>query len=1691
MNDLDQETVETLTERVISTIKARESGHCLQIPHLPIEVADATCQRVQKSLAKSDTACVVVEFRKHPWHEVPSKVVELRNDVQARGGRLVIFIPSGEQLAAEDSFGSSTFEVLETGDLYSGVVRRLREKLESRAPGLADAVTEILRVVKDSKFDANDRAVAGFLSKLVVDPTADNLGRSLGNLGLMPDTKIAASIEQIPVRLERNRKVMEMLVEPMPPAERVRTLPIDLDSVDGRRLGKSLLDALEDGTIRRNELAPRLKVDFADLPEAAVKIDLQELVIEELVGDISDEAERRVTKDPAAIGIRYRCRPVPNTVEGLKALTLELLRIGESIDDLVETGAVATKRGAQLKGQTWKLKVSDLDEGLYRFRLRAIDTGGLVLKEHMSETFKRGSEVAVQETVEVVGSIRAAEVRAVASGQRPGTVALSQTGDDDSYARAELIQLGLRFEGVRGIWRLEIPHVLARFERLLLQDPGFVGSVTVSARTGNEEMMHAEVSLPKAFLDARENLFAAVADHQLDVNGDTGFGPLVETADIGPLSSLIARYLESWTHALDVASDPELIEALLSVDQMHVTDIADTREIRIIAPTHPLRLAWLQRFEAEVGRWLNDSESGRELITFVDTAAMANVPHLVPGRYTALRYSEPLDQYWGVWLDPGQSDKATTISQIRAWLGLDRSGMAGIDIDDLLQRVKRYLTAHPYVDVLILNFVQPGAGKVVLDLLMRLQAEPETTRLRYVVRLFTSGLSRVSVGRALDDFMSDPEGAAGYNREAVDAFLSASENPLSPKLSYSKHEVGQLVDTPQAFPAHLTFFLDWFDLSVVPGPRLSQGRSFFVSNLIVEPAAAYSAGDSGDSPRWDEQVITLPEESDLFVRAYAIVERAVARLLPDSAEGQVPVVRLTLDRVQRSILDAVHRVSDWVVFVDPVFTDAYLDSPPVEGEVPRYLIDYVEPGFLETTRRIMVSTRSRHELAGLFQPILREYGLSVEPERLDTLVSALQLLGAGLPLKLLNNRTQALEALSLALGSVFLQAAGYVRKALAIPLDLHQDLVREAAKGKQPGEGDLKRTDLLVLQVDPTNRRFGANFFEFKARGALGGTISPDLIEQVGEQLANSLRAVSTQLFGSDLRKDSETLAAALQARRLYRLLTRYLDRAYRYDIVPTELRDSALRFIESVDEPYSVHYDKHAIFFDLEGPSKVYERILGIAVRRIGREEIDDLLARAQTQHPTAPIPSATEISAPTEHIELEALDSGVSITVPGIGEDRESTTPNGQDLTPTPGDNATDQQTDAGDSESDGGPDPASVLLVGGTPPSLQFGVIGRLAAGGQSVAFDLVDTSVVSLFGVQGSGKSYTVGTLLESALIQQPEVNRLPRPLGAVVFHYSTDMSYAPEVAAMARPNSDPRAIQILASDYGAHPEAVGEVVVIVPEGTLAERRAEYAGLEVEPLLLAPSELSLNDWQLLMGLKTADQMYAKAMAQTFRDLRGNVTIEALENAIESSDLTSQQKKFARQRITFVKEWISTTGGSVSRHVRPGRLTIVDLRDELIQEDDALSLFMVMLNRFAQVRTTDGRTFNKMIVFDEAHKYMNNQRLTDAIEKTIREMRHKGTTIVLASQDPPSLPTQIIALSSAVIAHKFTSPQWLDHLGRALGPFGNRSIKGSQLLSLKPGEAYLWAAGGSPALQQPRKIIVRPRLSQHGGATRRATD
>ncbi|MPN34051.1 hypothetical protein SDC9_181543 [bioreactor metagenome] len=168
----------------------------------------------------------------------------------------------------------------------------------------------------------------------------------------------------------------------------------------------------------------------------------------------------------------------------------------------------------------------------------------------------------------------------------------------------------------------------------------------------------------------------------------------------------------------------------------------------------------------------------------------------------------------------------------------------------------------------------------------------------------------------------------------------------------------------------------------------------------------------------------------------------------------------------------------------------------------------------------------------------------------------------------------------------------------------------------------------------------------------------------------------------------------------------------------------------------------------------------------------------------------------------------------------------------------------------------------------------------------------------------------------------------------------------------------------------------------------------------------------------------------------------------------------------------------------------MIIVDLRDEYIEKDEALGLFVVMLQIFSEA-THQGNAFNKLVVFDEAHKYIENDDLVSGLIEVVREMRHKGTSIMVASQDPPSVPVSLIELSSQIIMHKFNSPAWLKHIQKANVALD--CLTSEKMSQLSTGEAYIWSSKASDDTfcRSAVKIKCRPRITQHGGSTKTAVN
>lgn len=311
---------------------------------------------------------------------------------------------------------------------------------------------------------------------------------------------------------------------------------------------------------------------------------------------------------------------------------------------------------------------------------------------------------------------------------------------------------------------------------------------------------------------------------------------------------------------------------------------------------------------------------------------------------------------------------------------------------------------------------------------------------------------------------------------------------------------------------------------------------------------------------------------------------------------------------------------------------------------------------------------------------------------------------------------------------------------------------------------------------------------------------------------------------------------------------------------------------------------------------------------------------------------------------------------------------------------------------------------IMLGATGATPQFGILGEVS--GRKVALDLNQTHTISLFGVQGGGKSYTLGSVAEMASLAIPGINCLPEPLATVIFHYSPTMDYKPEFTSMVGANSVEDQVRALRQTYGAEPQALADVVLLVPADKIDERRAEYPGIEVLPLQFCASELKASHWKFLMGAVGNQATYIRQIMRIIKSMRDDISLDGLRAGIEASSVPDHLKDLARMRLDLAAEYINDTT-SLSEVVRPGRLIIVDLRDEFIEKDEALGQFVVLLQLFADARI-DGRSFNKLVVFDEAHKYIESPDLVAGLIEVVVRCAIRASTSWWRARIRPRFPS-----------------------------------------------------------------------------------
>lgn len=1158
----------------------------------------------------------------------------------------------------------------------------------------------------------------------------------------------------------------------------------------------------------------------------------------------------------------------------------------------------------------------------------------------------------------------------------------------------------------------------------------------------------------------------------------------------------------------------------------------------LIPPLHPLRLGWWLQLLDQFNEWEGLTLDVPSRVTYWTEAVEGlfsgglfptNQPLVLAGsdNQYSHEYVGELTYGWGLYLRsvPVERDLESMSSRNRLLLqsiqrlfNITGRNQTENDVDKqvVLHHLKKYIQLHPYTEQININLFNAGEGQVFAQALVELEKSGQGRGLRYELRFFY----RTTNGRA-DKLVRHGEGIIRLLNpetnvsEEAEAFTQSTGDRLHPRLRVSANRVDDFLVQPNAYDAHLSFLISPFPLRTFICQPSPDSQSYYLNGLFVEPQVDVHVSHETTTYSWarfitpaNGRVVGRP--ANHLADSLDTLNQLISYYLSTGASNDsLPATQLTLSNQDQVLLNLVHRTSDWVITFDHHLGPELYDLPK-EGDQLPFLLDYI-PGERLLGMNTYLTTKPNEEVEHLIAPQLSRFSLNpAQTGRLATdLLDDLRTISGTLILKLNSNPNEVLETIGIGLTKRFLAQKGILDSQILVPIDLHRYLFTDKTVSDSES-----RADLMLVQLLPEERRIHIQVLEIKARSTgLSEDSQDDLMRRMTEQMDNTVR-VWTGQFGWD----NDRFEQPLKQKEMADMLGFYLLRAHRYGLLNDIERESGIQFLHDLSAGYSFTFERKGLLFDF-GDSEALrvihanEDLTFFLVGQAGIRDLFDPQSAVNTRRPDQATDDMAEQftrrtrraytreDKPVKDRPVVVDNSPIALPESAMRENdlpRADTIASTLLTAPVPEITITEQLAEetrlpyeppaAEPLDTPAHTPPPFDLLIGDDEPGGQYGILGQ-TSGRKTVAISLSNTNTISLFGVQGAGKSYTLGVIAEMVLKPMIGINALSQPLAGVIFHYSDSQDYAPEFTAMNLPNTREAELEKLKSVYGATADQIEDIILLVPQAKLEERQAEYPNLQVLPLTFSSKELSIKDWLFLMGASDNQSLYMKQINNLMRMIRQNISLQLLEDTITNTTLLNDsQKEQARSRLMLAHEYINDSA-RLGQLVKPGRLLIVDLRDELILQDEALGLFVIMLNIFANVRSEDGTLFNKFIVFDEAHKYMNNRQLTQNIVTAIREMRHKGVSLLIASQDPPSLPNEIIELSSILVMHEFRAPQWLKHVQRSLEPTVHLTAR--ELSSLNAGEAYVWAAkaNSKSISQQPVKVVIRPRATKHGGATIKA--
>jgi len=397
-----------------------------------------------------------------------------------------------------------------------------------------------------------------------------------------------------------------------------------------------------------------------------------------------------------------------------------------------------------------------------------------------------------------------------------------------------------------------------------------------------------------------------------------------------------------------------------------------------------------------------------------------------------------------------------------------------------------------------------------------------------------------------------------------------------------------------------------------------------------------------------------------------------------------------------------------------------------------------------------------------------------------------------------------------------------------------------------------------------------------------------------------------------------------------------------------------------------------------------------------------------------------------------------------------------------------------------------------------------MGQTTSLSNNIYMDIARSHVLFVCGKRGSGKSYTMGDIAEAMMELPKEINENLSVIMLDTMGIYWTMKYENKQEAD------------LLKDWGLQSKALN-VRIYTPAGYYEQYKEKGIPTDA-PFSIKPAELTAIDWAMTFNVSITDEVgvIIGSSIATIKETNSNYSIDDIITQIKN-DKKSDPSKIAAAVNLFLsaKGWglFDKKGVDFRELAAPGQITILDV-SPYISVHGAESIRALVIGLVCQklffhrmimrkneeylavhrsldyIGSAPKEDQSKLpiiwIMIDEAHEFLPKKgetAATGALLTLLREGRQPGISLVLASQQPGQIHTDVMTQSDIVIAHRITAKIDIDALGLLMQSYMREGLdKAIDNLPRVKGAAIIF----DDTNERMYPARIRPRITWHGGSS-----